>query len=163
MIRRLLPHPALSLAVALIWLLLVNRFAWGSLVFALALGLVIPIVTEPYWPGRARLRSPLRILGYLGIVIHDIVKANIDVARIVLFKPNADLRPAWLVVPLELTAPEAVAVLMGTITLTPGTVSCDLAEDGSALLVHALHCPDPAATTDEIKTRYEARLKEIFR
>ena len=45
MIRRLLPHPALSLAVALIWLLLVNRFAWGSLVFALALGLVIPIVT----------------------------------------------------------------------------------------------------------------------
>ena len=163
MIRRLLPHPALSLAVALIWLLLVNRFAWGSLVFALALGLVIPIVTEPYWPGRARLRSPRRILAYLGIIIHDIVKANIDVARIVLFKPNADLRPAWLVVPLELTAPEAVAVLMGTITLTPGTVSCDLAEDGSALLVHALHCPDPAATTDEIKTRYEARLKEIFR
>ena len=163
MIRRLLPHPALSLAVALIWLLLVNRFAWGSLVFALALGLVIPIVTEPYWPGRARLHSPQRILGYLGIVIHDIVKANIDVARIVLFMPKADLRPCWLVVPLELTAPEAVAVLMGTITLTPGTVSCDLAEDGSALLVHALHCPDPTATVDEIKTRYEARLKEIFR
>lgn len=163
MIRRILPHPALSLAVALIWLLLVNRFAWGSLVFALALGLVIPVVTAPYWPGRPRLRSPRRILGYLGIVIHDIVKANIDVARIVLFMPKADLRPCWLVVPLELTAPEAVAVLMGTITLTPGTVSCDLAEDGSALLVHALHCPDPAATTDEIKTRYEARLKEIFR
>ena len=163
MIRRLLPHPALSLAVALIWLLLVNRFAWGSLVFALVLGLVVPIVTAPYWPDRARLRNPRRILGYLGIVIHDIVKANIDVARIVLFMPKADLRPCWLVVPLELTAPEAVAVLMGTITLTPGTVSCDMAEDGSAILVHSLHCPDPAATLDEIKTRYEARLKEIFR
>ena len=163
MIRRLLPHPVLSLAVALVWLLLVNRLAWGSVVFALALGLVVPIVTEPYWPARARLRSPGRILRYGGIVIHDIVKANIDVARIVLFMPKADLRPAWLVVPLELTAPEAVAVLMGTITLTPGTVSCDLAEDGSALLVHALHAPDPAATVDEIKTRYEARLKEIFR
>ena len=163
MIRRVLPHPVLSLTVALLWLLLVNRFAWGSLVFALALGLVIPIVTAPYWPDRARLRSPRRILGYLGIVIHDIVKANIDVARIVLFMPKADLRPCWLVVPLELTAPEAVAVLMGTITLTPGTVSCDMAEDGSAILVHSLHCPDPAATVDEIKTRYEARLKEIFR
>lgn len=162
MIRRFLPHPVLSLSVALIWLLLVNRFAWGSLIFALVLGLVIPIVTEPYWPGRARLRSPGRILGYLGIVIHDIVKANIDVARIVLFKPKADLRPCWLVVPLDLTAPEAIAMLMGTITLTPGTVSCDLAEDRSALLVHALHCPDPPATVDEIKTRYEARLKEIF-
>ena len=163
MIRRILPHPVLSLVVALVWMLLVNRFAWGSVIFAAMLGLVIPVVTAPYWPGRAHIRSPGRILGYLGIVIHDIVKANIDVARIVLFKPKADLRPAWLVVPLDLTAPVAIAVLMGTITLTPGTVSCDLAEDGSALLVHALHCPDPAGTVDEIKTRYEARLKEIFR
>ena len=39
MIRRILPHPVLSLVVALVWLLLVNRFAWGSLVFALILGL----------------------------------------------------------------------------------------------------------------------------
>lgn len=38
MIRRILPHPLLSLFVALIWMLLVNRFAWGSLLFALALG-----------------------------------------------------------------------------------------------------------------------------
>ena len=30
-------------------------------------------------------------------------------------------------------------------------------------LVHALHAPDPEGTVDEIKTRYEARLKEIFR
>lgn len=163
MIRRILPHPVMSLVVALIWMLLVNRFAWGSVVFAAVLGLVIPVVTAPYWPDRAHIRNPGGILVYLGVVIHDIIKANIDVARIVLFKPKAELRPAWLVVPLDLTAPEAIAVLMGTITVTPGTVSCDLAEDGSALLVHALHCPDPAGTVDEIKTRYEARLKEIFR
>ncbi|MBB1491136.1 MULTISPECIES: Na+/H+ antiporter subunit E [unclassified Paracoccus (in: a-proteobacteria)] len=162
MIRRILPHPVLSLVVALVWMLLVNRFAWGSVVFAAVLGLLIPVVTAPYWPRRASIRAT-RIPGYLGIVIHDIVKANIDVARIVLFMPKAELQPAWLVVPLDLTVPEAIAVLMGTITLTPGTVSCDMAEDGSALLVHALHCPDPAATIDEIKTRYEARLQEIFR
>jgi multicomponent K+:H+ antiporter subunit E len=162
MIRRILPHPVLSLVVALIWMLLVNRFAWGSLVFALMLGLVVPLVTVPYWPDRPRMRKPLRMLPYIGIVIHDIVKANIDVARIVLFMPNRQLRPAWLVVPLEVDAPEAIAVLMGTITLTPGTVSCDLAEDGRSLLVHALHCPDPEGTVAEIRERYEARLKEIF-
>jgi len=162
MIRRILPHPVLSLVVALIWMLLVNRFAWGSLVFALMLGLVVPLVTAPFWPDRPRMRKPLRMLPYIGIVIHDIIKANIDVAKIVLFMPNRQLRPAWLVVPLEVDAPEAIAVLMGTITLTPGTVSCDLAEDGLSLLVHALHCPDPEGTVAEIKERYEARLKEIF-
>ena len=52
--------------------------------------------------------------------------------------------------------------LASTITLTPGTVSCDLAADGHAILVHALHAPDPDAVRDDIKARYERRLKEIF-
>ena len=51
---------------------------------------------------------------------------------------------------------------MSTITLTPGTVSCDLSRDGRSLLVHCLHAPDPDAVLSEIKTRYESRLKEIF-
>lgn len=163
MIRRILPHPLLSLAVALVWMLLVNRLAWGSAVFALVLGLVIPAATAPYWPGRPRIGSPLRIAVYALIVLWDILKANVAVARIVLFMPGRALRPCWLTVPLDLTSPEAITVLASTITLTPGTVSCDLSEDGRALLVHCLHAPDPASVLDEIKTRYEARLKEIFR
>ena len=81
MIRRILPHPLLSLAVALVWMLLVNRLAWGSAVFALVLGLVIPAATAPYWPGRPRIGSPLRIAAYALIVLWDILKANVAVAR----------------------------------------------------------------------------------
>lgn len=163
LMRRILPHPGVSLIVALVWMMLVNRFAWGSLVFAVVLGVVVPVMTAPYWPDRAGFRSPGRIAGYIGIVLIDIAKANIAVARIVLFMPKRDLRPCWLTVPLDLTTPEAITVLAATITLTPGTVSCDLSEDGRALLVHCLHAPDPDAVLDEIKTRYESRLKEIFR
>lgn len=162
MIRRIFPHPYLSVLLVVIWLLLVNRFAWGSLVFAVILSIVIPALTEPYWPDRARLRHPLKIVSYVALVIHDIIKANIDVALIVLFKPNRALKPAWITIPLELRTPEAITVLAGTITLTPGTVSADLSQDGHALLVHCLHAPDPQAVVDEIKSRYEARLKEIF-
>ena len=50
----------------------------------------------------------------------------------------------------------------GTITMTPGTLSAELAADGGALLVHGLDVPDPDALVAEIKTRYEARLMEIF-
>lgn len=96
------------------------------------------------------------------LVIYDIVIANVQVALIVLFKPNRDLKPAWIAIPLELTSPEAISVLAGTITLTPGTVSCDTSESGKVLLVHCLHAPDPDAVRDDIKARYETRLKEIF-
>jgi multicomponent K+:H+ antiporter subunit E len=58
--------------------------------------------------------------------------------------------------------PEAITMLAGTITLTPGTVSADLSDEGHSLLVHVLHTEDPDAVRDDIKSRYEARLKEIF-
>jgi multicomponent K+:H+ antiporter subunit E len=65
-------------------------------------------------------------------------------------------------VPLELTTAEAITVLAGTITLTPGTVSADLSADGRALLVHCLEAPDPEGVVATIKERYERRLLEIF-
>lgn len=162
MIRRLFPHPWLSFTLALVWMALVNRWAVGSLVFAAMIGVVVPLVTAPYWPGTNGYRAPSRIPAYLAMVLWDIAKANFTVARIVLFMPRRALRPAWIAVPLDLRHPEAITALAATITLTPGTVSCDLSEDGRALLVHAMHAPDPDAVLDEIKTRYEARLKEIF-
>ena len=77
-------------------------------------------------------------------------------------RSNADLRPSWVVIPLDLREAEAITVLAGTITLTPGTVSADLSDEGHSLLVHALDTDDPDAVRDEIKDRYERRLKEIF-
>jgi multicomponent K+:H+ antiporter subunit E len=162
LIRRLFPHPWLTLLLTVVWLLLVNRYSHNSLLFGLFLGIVIPFVTHPYWPNRPKLRAPLKIAEYVLVVIWDIVMANIIVARIVLFKSNADRKPAWIAIPLDLRTPEAITVLAGTITMTPGTVSADVSAEGHALLVHCLDAPDPDAVRDEIKTRYEARLKEIF-
>lgn len=162
MIRRIFPHPYMSALLFLIWMLLVNRFAWGSVVFAFILSIAVPAMTAPYWPDRARIRKPLKVPAYVLLVIWDIIVANIQVALIVLFKRSRDLQPAWITIPLELKSPEAITVLAGTITLTPGTVSADLSQDGNALLVHCLHAPEPEDVIDDIKSRYEARLKEIF-
>ncbi len=102
------------------------------------------------------------VVEYILVVLWDIVIANITVARIILFKRDSDREPNWVCVPLDLRTPEAITVLAGTITMTPGTVSCDLSAQGHNLLVHCLDAPDPAAVRDEIKQRYERRLKEIF-
>lgn len=162
MLRRIFPHPLLSALLILTWLLLVNGWSRGSFVMALILGIVIPILTAPYWPNRPSLRNPLAIIEYVLIVLWDIVVANVTVARIVLFMPTAKMQPAWVTVPLDIRTPEAITVLAGTITLTPGTVTADTSADARALLVHCLHAPDPDAVRDDIKARYEARLKRIF-
>lgn len=162
MMRRIFPHQVLSLMILVVWMMLVNRFAWGSLVFAAILAVLVPVATAPYWPGVTRYRNLLGLPGFAWVVFVDIIKANIAVAKIVLFMPKSQLRPAWVVVPLEIRQPEAIAMLASAITLTPGTLSCDLSQGKDALLVHCLHAPDPEAVLEEIKTRYEARLKEIY-
>ncbi|WP_085854474.1 Na+/H+ antiporter subunit E [Palleronia marisminoris] len=160
--KRLLPHPALSLLLAVVWCLLTNSLTVGTLVMAVILGLVVPALTAPYWPHRPSTPKLFRLTSYIILVIWDIVVANARVAFIVLFRSNASMRSEWLVIPLELKTPEAITILAGTITLTPGTVSADLADDGRCLLVHALDSADPAADVRDIKERYERRLKEIF-
>ena len=162
MLRKLFPHPYLTLLLIITWMLLVNHLKLGSLVLAVILGTIIPLMTAPYWPDRPALRNPLAIIGYVLIVMYDIVKSNVIVAAIVLLKPNSQLKPAWITVPLDLRTPEAITVLAGTITMTPGTVTADMSGDGRALLIHCLHAPNPDEVRDEIKSRYEARLMRIF-
>ncbi|MFY0692623.1 MAG: Na+/H+ antiporter subunit E [Paracoccaceae bacterium] len=161
-INWLIPHPFLTLILTVVWTLLQNKVSAGMVVFGLILGIIIPLITSVWWPDRPKGFRLGKMVSYSFLVIWDIIVANVQVAWIVLTRPNATLRPAWVVIPLELKQPEAITILAGTITLTPGTVSADLSDAGHSLLVHALDCPDPDAVRDEIKDRYERRLLEIF-
>ncbi|APF36010.1 Na+/H+ antiporter subunit E [Chelatococcus daeguensis] len=158
----LVPHPILTLFITLVWLLLANDFSAGHVVLGLILGIGIPQITSVYWPERPKIGAPLVIVEYVLVVLWDIIVSNVQVARLVLFHRGDALRSTFITVPLELTAPEAITTLAGTITMTPGTVSTDLSADGRALLVHCLDVDDPAGTVAQIKARYEARLKRIF-
>ncbi len=162
MLRYLLPHPLLTVTITAVWVMLVNKLSLGNLVLGLGLGIVLPIITAPYWPDRPRLQRPLQLAEYVLVVLWDIIVANVIVAAIILFRRNDDIRSAWIHVPLDLTSAEAITMLAGTITMTPGTVSAMLAADGRGILVHCLHTDDPDATRDLIKSRYERRLMEIF-
>lgn len=158
----LFPHPLLTLLLVVVWILLQNNISAGMVVFGLILGVIIPRLTAAFWPERPSGFRVGKMLSYACLVMWDIIVANIQVAWIVLTVSNDKLKPAWITIPLDLRQPEAITLLAGTITLTPGTVSADLSQSGHYLLVHVLHTDDPEGEIASIKTRYEARLKEIF-
>lgn len=156
-----LPHPALSLTLLLLWLLLNNTLAAGHIVLGSVLALLIPWLTRAYWPETVRTHHPVTLLRFVLLVIWDILVANVNVARLILGPPSR-LKPGFIRIPLELQSPIAISLLANTISLTPGTVSCDLAADHRSLLVHALHLEDASGEIANIKNRYETPLKEIF-
>jgi multicomponent K+:H+ antiporter subunit E len=159
--KRWLPHPLLTPMLAVIWLLLNNSLEPGQILLGLLLGWAIPRFTLEFWPERVRFRSPRATLRFAIAFLHDVVIANLAVARLILAGPR-DLRPCFVVVPLDLRDELAISLLANTICLTPGTVSASLSADRRSLLVHALDCADPAALVTEIKQRFEAPLKEIL-
>jgi len=161
-LERWLPHPLLTTVLVLLWLALENSTTTGDLVIGLFWGMIIPIYTANFWPQRPAIRKPLWVATFIAIVMFDVVVANIQVAYLILFRRSEQLRSRWIAVPLDLTSPEAITVLTGTITLTPGTVASDLSADGRTLLVHCLDVGSEKEMVRQIKDRYERRIKAIF-
>lgn len=156
-----LAHPALTLLLAAVWLLLQQSASLPNLLAAAALGLVVPKLVHYFIGAATRPRSLAFSLRFAMLVLWDIVVSNIAVARIVL-SPASVPRPAWFEVPLDTRHPTAITLLATVITMTPGTVSCVVDDEHWLILVHALDCDDPVAMAKQIKARYERPLMEIL-
>lgn len=157
----LLPHPLASVTLWILWLTLNSTIAFAHVLLGAFLGWLIPWLTQALWTRQVKLSNAWVALRLFFVVLYDIVRANAIVALLIL-GPVSKLRPAFIQIPLDLEEPFAISALASIITLTPGTVSCVVSDDRRTLLVHALDLDDEAAAIDEIKTRYEAPLKEIF-
>ncbi|WP_448476857.1 Na+/H+ antiporter subunit E [Pseudoxanthomonas mexicana] len=159
--KRWLPSLPLSVTVFCFWLLMNDEISVGQVVMALVLALVIPPFAarlDREFARIGRLRSVPRMLG---VLVWDIVQANVTVALQVL-GPERKIRPGFIWVPLDIDNIHGIAALTSIITLTPGTVSSALSDDRRHLLVHVLNLDDADDVIRQIKTRYEAPLMEIF-
>jgi len=158
---RLLPHPALTVSLIALWMMVNDSLSFGHFLLGTVFAIGLPLLTRAFWPEAPRVARWDLLLRYLLVLLMDIVVANFWVASLVL-RPTGRLRPGFVWFPVALSDPFAVTVLASTISLTPGTVSADVTEDGRHLLIHALDLQDPDALISQIKQRYEAPLGEVF-
>ena len=161
-LRRVLPHPVLSASLLVIWLVLNATVQPGQVLLGAILGWGLPLLTRRYWPERPPFHRLPRLWRLFLIVNWDILQANVTVARLTLTRPARTLRPQFAVVPLDVRNPYSIALLLGIVTITPGTIAADLDEEHRLVLVHWLHEPDPAGAVALIKSRYEQPLLEIL-
>ncbi len=155
-----LPMPRHSLVLLLLWLML-NGWSVGQTVLGIILAIVIPKLTYRLVRGHPAVKNWSAALLYVGRLLVDIFRANIEVAIRVL-RPNEYLKPGWIAIPMVLPHPFQRTLLASTITLTPGTVSVDFSEDETVLYVHVLHIDDAEKVVKDIKDRYERGLRNIF-
>ena len=110
----------------------------------------------------SRMRRPTAMIRLSALVLADIVRSNIAVARIVLGDGRRERKSGFVDIPLELRDPYGLAALACIITSTPGTLWVNFDVTSGTLTIHVLDLIDESEWIRTIKRRYERLLLEIF-
>jgi multicomponent Na+:H+ antiporter subunit E len=109
--------------------------------------------------------SPVRIfwaLVYLPVFFYYVIKANLDVVYRALH-PKMPINPGIVKIQTRLKTESGITALANSITLTPGTLTVDLTDDGF-LYIHWINVKsdDIEQATTFIAQRFEWFLMKIF-
>ncbi|MCH7314960.1 Na+/H+ antiporter subunit E [Acinetobacter sp. ANC 3882] len=160
LLERWFPHPFVSFLIFLSWLMLAHSLDATDILAALILAVVIARLVSPFIARTPHIHW-VPAIKLVFVVLWDIVVSNFRVAKMVL-GPMEKLHPKWYRVPLETEHEQVNTLLAMIITTTPGTVSAGIDQERGDILVHALSSDDTELDIQEIKTRYERPLIEIF-
>lgn len=162
MMKKLLPAPLVSVALFVMWLLLNHSVSTGHMILALLAALILPVMFSELRPQKVRVRHLGTVLRLCLAVMADSTQSNIAVLRLLLQPSRRRYPPDFVKIPLELRDPNGLAVLAMIVCITPGTAWAELSLDRSMLMLHVLEVDDPQHIIDQVKTRYERPLMEIF-
>jgi multicomponent Na+:H+ antiporter subunit E len=109
--------------------------------------------------------SPVRIFWtvvYIPVFFYYVIKANLDVVYRALH-PKMPINPGIVKIKTNLKTESGITALANSITLTPGTLTVDLTDDGF-LYVHWINVKsdDVEEATECIARRFEWFLQKIF-
>lgn len=159
---RILPFPIASAGILVLWLLLNQSLSLGHLLLGSLAALVGAWTLVALDVPKAHVRRLGAICRLTALVVTDIVRSNIAVARIILGSQRRRLTSGLVEIPLELRSPYGLAALACIITSTPGTLWVDFDMASGTLTIHVLDLIDKTYWIRTVKARYERLLLEIL-
>ncbi len=161
----------LFLLLLIVWILLVWPFSGGAVDYqSIVAGVVVSFFASLVF-GELFTESPHKFLGvkrylwailYIPIFLWSCLLANLDVAYRVLH-PLLPIKPGIVKVKTRLKSKSAITALANSITLTPGTMTVEVLDDGY-LYIHWIWVKeaDVEKATLIIVRRFENLLERIF-
>jgi multicomponent Na+:H+ antiporter subunit E len=151
-----------NLLIAVIWMFLQDSYLMSTFLFGFILGVLILFTLRRFFEFDFYFRRVYAFIKLMLLFLRELVKANIDVVKVVI-KPRLDNRPGIIAVDTNLETEIEIATLAALITLTPGTVSMDFSADGKTIFVHALDVDDRDEMVADIKESFEKAIMEVTR
>ncbi len=124
----------------ILWIIFNGRITLEILILGIVLSLLLTLFTNKFFYKEKRnmkhfARNGILLVEYIATLIIEIVKANIGVFKIALRK-DIDIEPCLCHFTTNIKEPIHRILLANSITLTPGTITVDLDEEGN----YTVHC-----------------------
>ncbi len=149
-----------NLFIAVIWLLLAGNYTFGSFIFGYLIGVLILFLLRRFLVFEFYLKRVWAIIKLIVLFFVELIKANIDVLKIVI-SPRLTNKPGIVAVETRLDTKLEITLLAALISLTPGTTSMDFSPDGKTIYVHSLHVPDKEEMIEKIRNTFERAIMEV--
>lgn len=157
----MLPYPILSICLALMWMML-NSFSLGHLLLGATVAIFSGWALASLRPDKPKLKKWYLLPKLFGLVFVDVIRSNIAVSWVLLQGKRRKDTSSFVLVPLKIEDPTALAVMAVILTATPGSAWLEYDSGDKTVLIHVLDLIDKEAWIANIKQRYEALLMEIF-
>jgi multicomponent K+:H+ antiporter subunit E len=150
-------------ALVVVWLLLQQSVGVGAVLVGAVLSVLAIAATRKLDLPDVSFRRPWSAVTLAVVVLGDIIRSNVAVARIILgLSSRGGASSGFLRIPLDMRAPYGLATLACIITSTPGTIWVAYDSTSHSVLLHILDLVDEKVWLETIKGKYERRLMEIF-
>ena len=157
----MLPYPVLTLALIIFWVLLTS-FSVGQLILGTLVAVFASWAMTALRPDVPKVRKWHLLFVLLGLVIVDIIKSNLLVAKVILFGQSRGHKSEFVLMPLEIEDRTALSLFAIIVTSTPGSAWLEYDSRDKTVLLHIFDVEDKDAWVDLVKNRYETILLEVF-
>jgi multicomponent Na+:H+ antiporter subunit E len=100
------------------------------------------------------------LAGFVLFFLKKLVHANLVIARDLL-TPGLLIHPDYIKIKLEVRTDFQILLLTNLISMTPGSLVVDVAEDKAEIIVHSMYASDQRKVTEEVN-EFQKRIRNIF-
>jgi multicomponent Na+:H+ antiporter subunit E len=151
-----------NLLIAFAWATVSGQYSAANLVLGFVAGFIaLGAFSEVYTDNRYHRRT-YAVFGLALYFVWDLLVSTWQVATAVIFRHHMG-RSRFVSMPLDVESDFGIMLTANLISLTPGTLSVDVAEDRKSLLIHAMFADDPDDLVAGIKHGLERRIIEVVR
>lgn len=101
-----------------------------------------------------------RVIGFAGYFAYEFLKSNLVLLREIL-RPRPHAAPAIVALPLRCRTRLEAVFLANLITLTPGTLTLEVAEDPPTLYVHGMFAGDLEGFRTDLRDLEDRMLRAL--